>query len=271
MKLFLIKKYYQAAGMPKLFYLCLVIVIIFTCSSCGKQQYQALFQQKNANENEKYADTVSDYHIKPQDLLLIRNLQDIKYIINQVSDNQAASGGGGGQGQTFEVKADGTVTLPAIGTIAVGGLTRVQAKKLIEDLYRKVLLKDPIIDLKITNLKVTIFGETKGQGNFPLVKDRTTLVEILGDAGGITENADETNIKIIRGTEKNPKVTRIDLSQISAVNDPRAIVQNGDIIYVSKNKRAIRNDKVQNFSAIYQPAVLLMNTLLLIFTLVRIK
>ncbi|MDN3584395.1 polysaccharide biosynthesis/export family protein [Mucilaginibacter flavus] len=256
--------------MCKLIKLCLVLASVFTLSSCGRQQYIALFQQKNAAESVIYNDTVGDYHIRPHDLLLIKNLQDISYIVSQPAD-RGSSGGSSGQGQTFEVNDEGKVTLPIVGAVTVGGRTRVEAKNMIEVLYRKNLLKDPIIDLKITNLKVTVFGEVKGQGNFPLVKDRTTLVELLGEAGGITESADETNVQIIRGTEKNPKVTRIDLSAISAINDPRAILQNGDIIYISKNRRAIRNDKIQNFSSVYQPAVLLLNTLLLIFTFSRIK
>jgi polysaccharide export outer membrane protein len=149
------------------------------------------------------------------------------------------------------------------------GLTRIEAQKKIEDLYRKTLLKDPIIELKINNLKVTIFGEAKAQGNFPLTKDRTTLIEMLGEAGGLTDRANETNIKIIRGTQKNPQVTEIDLSNIQSINDPRAILQNGDIIYIAQNKRAVRNDKIQNFSSIFQPALLLFNTALIIVTLIR--
>jgi polysaccharide export outer membrane protein len=256
--------------MRKFFYLCSIISLLTIISGCGKQQYMSLFQQKKVVENINYNDTVSDYHIRPHDLLMIKNLQDINYIVNQPAD-RGSSGGASSQGQTFEVSSDGKVTLPVIGAVNVAGSTRVEAKSLIEDLYRKNLLKDPIIDLKITNLKVTIFGEVKGQGNFPLVKDRTTLVELLGEAGGLSETADETNVKIIRGTEKNPNVTRIDLSEITSINDPRAVLQSGDIIYVSKNRRAIRNDKLQNFSSIYQPAILLLNTFLLIFTFTRIK
>jgi polysaccharide export outer membrane protein len=257
--------------MRHIIYIYLIAGVLFVCTSCSNKQYQALFQQKNLISNrvsEKYADSVNYYRIKPQDLLQIRNLQDIKYIVNQVAEGSAASGGAA-QGQTFEVKADGTVTLPVIGSVTVVGLTRVEATKLIEDMYRKTLLKDPIIELKITNLKVTLFGEVKGQGNFPLIKDRTTLVEMIGQAGGLTERANETNIKIIRGTERNPQVTEIDLSNIQSINDPRALLQNGDIIYVAENKRAIRTDKMANFSSIYQPAILLFNTALIIITLIR--
>ncbi|WP_419701105.1 polysaccharide biosynthesis/export family protein [Mucilaginibacter sp. NFX135] len=209
------------------------------------------------------------YRIQPQDILQIRNLQNVKYIVDEapVSTTTSSTGTGTSTGQTFQVDDDGTVALPVIGHVAVGGLTRPEAAKLIEGLYRKSLLKDPIIELKIVNLKVTLLGEIKGQGNYPLTKDRTTLVEMIGAAGGLTEKANETNIQIIRGDQANPQVTTINLRNIQAINDPRAILQNGDIIYIAQNKRAVRNENLQNVSVISQPVLLLLNTALIIFTL----
>ena len=119
------------------------------------------------------------------------------------------------------------------------------------------------------NLKVTLLGESKSQGNFILTKDKTTLVELIGQAGGLTEKANEKNIKIIRGSESNPQVTQINLDNIGSINDPNAILQSGDIIYIAQNRRAIRNDNLQNFSSIVQPAILLLNTVLLVFALIR--
>ena len=212
---------------------------------------------------------MATYRIKPQDILQIRNLQNVKYIVDEVPVSNTTSGGstGTGTGQTFQVDDDGTVALPVIGHVALAGLTRSEAAKLIEGLYRKSLLKDPIIELKIVNLKVTLLGEIKGQGNYPLTKDRTTLVEMIGTAGGLTEKANETNIQIIRGDQVNPQVTVINLRNIQSINDPRAILQNGDIIYIAQNKRAVRNENLQNLSVISQPVLLLLNTALIIFTL----
>jgi len=136
-------------------------------------------------------------------------------------------------------------------------------------LYAKALLVNPIIELKIINLKVTILGEIKGQGNYQLVKDRTTLVELIGQAGGLTDQADEKDIKIIRGSEKNPTVISVDLSDIGSINNPKSILQSGDIIYIEQSKRAARNNNLQNFSVILQPALILFNTALIIFTLVK--
>ena len=249
-------------------------LIVLVLTSCSGKQYQILFEQKATNVNvdtsQRSYNDLTNYHIKPQDMLQIRNLQNIKYVVDE-SPSPSGTGGSGvaGTGQVYQVEEDGTIALPVIGHIAVSGLTRIQAAKLIEDLYRKNLLKDPIIELKITNLKVTLLGEFRGQGNFPLVKDRTTLVEMIGQAGGLSDKANETNIKIIRGDQQNPQVTYINLRDIQSINDPRAILQNGDIIYASPNKRSIRNDNLQNVSTLVQPVLLLISTALVILSLSR--
>ena len=251
---------------------CLTIGISFLLTSCSNKQYQYLFDQKhNTSDTASKGGNVSAslYRIKAQDILQIRNLQSTRYLVDEAPSASAGGSGGGGNanGQTFQVEDDGTVALPAIGHVKIAGLTRPEAAKQIEDLYRKNLLKDPIIELKIVNLKITILGEIKGQGNYTLTKDRTTLVEMIGEAGGLTDKANEANVKIIRGDQLNPQVTEINLRDIRAINDPRAILQNGDVIYIAQNKRAIRNDKLQNLSVITQPILLLLNTALIIFTL----
>jgi polysaccharide biosynthesis/export protein len=161
--------------------------------------------------------------------------------------------------------------LPVIGSVQIAGLTRSEAQKLVKELYHKMLLNDPIIELRITNLKVTLLGEVKAQGNITLTKDRTSLTEVIGQAGGLTALANEKNIKIIRGTSKDPNVTVINLNDLQSINDPRTILQNGDIIYVAQSKRAARNDNLQNLAAIFEPLSLLLNTLVIIFTLSRIR
>jgi len=250
-------------------YFIYLLGLLTLASSCSYRQNQLLFEKRASTTTDAQAPAVqpASYHIKPQDQLQIRNLQDISYIVGGASATSGNSGGGGNSnGQVFTVEEDGTVTLPALGHLKVEGLTRIQATQLIESLYKKNLLKDPIIELKVVNLKVTLMGEVRTPGNFPLIKDNTTLVELLGEAGGLNPTGNEKNIKIIRGGKQ---VTEIDLGDISSISDPNAVLQSGDIVYVSQNKRAIRNDKVQNFSSIAQPALLLLNTALIILALTR--
>ncbi|GAA4333170.1 hypothetical protein GCM10023149_39760 [Mucilaginibacter gynuensis] len=255
--------------------LCLISMATVLFSSCSYKQNQVLF------ENPVGAAPVSNtgyeapiYKIKPQDILQVRNLQNIKYIVEDVSSAATPSGGGSSssanaQGQAYQVEEDGTVALPVIGRIPVAGLSRLEAAKKIEASYKEKLLKDPIIEVKIVNLKVTLFGEIKVPGNYPLIKDKTTLVDIIGEAGGLTDKANEKTIKIIRGGTSNPQTTVINLSDINSLTNPAIVLQNQDIVYVAQNKRAIRSEKLQNFSLIAQPALLLLNTALIILTLAK--
>ncbi|MFB9844057.1 polysaccharide biosynthesis/export family protein [Mucilaginibacter ginsenosidivorans] len=258
----------------------LLLFGILIISSCSYKQQQVLFQQMPATADtarHAYAagSGTSDYHIRSQDILQVRNLQNAQYIVDQTPSAVSSAGGntGGGTiagtGQTYKVEDDGTVALPLIGHVPVAGLTRAEAAAKIEGLYRKDVLKDPIIDLRIVNLKVTILGEIKAQGNFPLVKDRTSLVEMIGEAGGLTEKADEKTIKIIRGDPSKPEVTTVDLSNLKTLADPRIILQNNDIIYIAQNKRAVKNDQLQNVTTTLSPALIILNTALIIYTLIR--
>ena len=148
-------------------------------------------------------------------------------------------------------------------------MTRVEARTHIEDLYRKGPLKDPLLELKIISLKATILGEVATPGSVPLTKDGTTIIDIIAKAGGLTNKADEKTVKIVRAGQAHPKTDIINLSDVRSLNDPRAVVQNDDIIVIAQNKTAVRNEKLQDFSIVVQPILLVFNTALIIFTLAR--
>ncbi len=249
-----------------------VIALLF--SSCSYKQNQLLFEQTNTVPDSLYKKiraNAESYRIQPQDVLLIKNVQQSKNLVdmaagNTVPANQALAVQ---QGETYPVEEDGTVALTGIGRVQIAGLTRIEARKLFEELYNKKFLNDALFDVKITNLKVTVFGEVKLPGNYSLTKDRTKLVDILGEAGGLTEKANEKNIKIVRGDKNNPEVIVVDLSKVNAIFDEATILTNDDVIYVAQNKTAARTQGFQNFSVVVQPILLLLNTTLIILTLAK--
>lgn len=245
----------------------MLLLMLFFCCSCAYKQQHILFKTDASVQNTNVPALIaSTYKINSGDLLQIRNLQNINYITNE----QTASGAAvTAQATTYQVEEDGTVALPAIGRIAITGLNKLEASKKIEELYKKNLLKDPIIDLKIINLKVTILGEVRTQGNYLLLKDKTNLVEMIGEAGGLTEKANEKNIQIIRGDKAHPQIIVADLNDIRTLANPELNLQNNDIIYVTQNKRTIRNESTQNISSIVQSALVFLNTALIIYTLTK--
>lgn len=255
------------------FFVFVLIGLLF--SSCSYKQNQLLFEQTNTIPDSVYQKihaNISNYLIKPQDILQIRNMQESKNLIDMAAGNTTQSANNpltSLQGETYEVDEDGTVALTGIGRVRVAGSTRVQARKNIEELYNKKYLKDALFDVKLMNLKVTVLGEVKAPGNYTLTKDNTRLIDILGEAGGLTDRANEQNIQIIRGGMEHPDITTVNLREIKTIYDKKTILNNNDVINVAQNKTAIRTQKVQSFSVIVQPILLLVNTALIIFTLSR--
>ncbi len=253
--------------------LYIFVAISFIITSCSYKQDQVLFAKKDQTPDvqlNKLLANIANYKIKPQDILQITNMQNNKSIID-LSAGVAVSGGANTSGagaENYVVEEDGTIPLTGIGRVTVAGLTRLQARKKIEELYSKEL-KQPLLEVKLVNLKVSVFGEVRSPGNIPLIKDRTTLVEIIGEAGGLTERADEKTVKIIHNDGLDNSTTEVDMSEIKTLADPRTIVENGDVVYVAQNHKTIRNNKISNFSVVIQPALILFNTALIIFTLAR--
>lgn len=257
----------------------LILMSLFILSSCAYKQNQILFEKKRSSVTDsviakRNLANLVQYRIQPQDILQIRNLYNSKALVDMepagLSPANSSSGSGASQGETFQVETDGTIPLTGLGRVQIAGLTRIEAAKKIEALYKDTILKQPLIEVKITNLKVTVMGEVKAPGNYPLTKDATTLIDILGAAGGLTEKANEKDVEIIRGKNgPTPTSFHLDLSNARIVTDTRAILQNDDVIYVKQNDRAVRTDALQSFTSIIQPVLIVVSAMILVLSIAK--
>jgi polysaccharide export outer membrane protein len=112
-------------------YLYSIIISVLICSSCSNKQYQVLFERNKTLAADSGLTTGNyQYHIKSQDILEIRNLQNSKNIVdlNPVQANGSAQGAASTQSETYQVEEDGTVALTGLGHVQVVGLTRFEAK-----------------------------------------------------------------------------------------------------------------------------------------------
>jgi polysaccharide export outer membrane protein len=198
--------------------------------------------------------------IQAGNILAIKNLQSTV----QLTGERGTVNTGQLEVQTFLVENDGTVNIPVLGKLKLIGMTRVEAEKYLEDQYREKLLKDPIVDISITNAKVTFLGEFGVQTNVLLIKDQTHLVEILGSVGGLNNRANKKKIKIIRGNLENPTVIIADLTNINSLSDKRLILQNNDIIYAEPVGLFKSSEKVDAFNTIFQTVLAAITTIILI-------
>lgn len=268
-------------------FLCTILLLLFL-ASCGARKERTLFNAPSdiVTDTIKHVYVVNDqgisdayYKIKVNDQLAIRNVQNFEFGATGAGSNISAANVTTSSTNTqsgsiqnvlsYAVEADSMVNLPAIGKVKVVGLTRREAAIKIQDLYKSKLLKDPIIELSVVNLKVTLLGEFSRQGNFLLERDNTTLIDILGEAGGITKTADPKSLKIIRGDRSHPEIIYVNLNDINSLASKKLILQNHDIIVLQPTKSAATSDKLQSFNNILQPLLVVVNLAVLIFTVTR--
>lgn len=251
--------------LKKFSFLCLLgIVLMSSCSYKGKNVLlkeniklpeDSLKTVFVSNNTQKY-DT---YTIRAYDLIFIRNLQN-PGLIGGESSFYAANP----KEANFRVELDGNVNLPVIGKVMVIGLTRSEASDKIEKLYKEKLFNDPIIELKIASLKVTLLGDVGAPGNYLLEKEDYDLIDILGEVGGLKEKADPKNIRIIRGNRENPEIIYANLTNINTLKNPKLKLRDGDIILVQKQKFYERFDKIQAYSILASLGVTLLNTYIIL-------
>lgn len=264
--------------------LSFLLIAIALCS-CSARKEHSLF---NANtdivtDTIKQVYVVNDqgisdafYKIKVNDRLAIRNVQNKEFgatglnsATSGIASNANPVNGSINNVVSYPVDLDGKVNLPAIGKVEVIGLSRREAAIKIQDLYTRQLLRDPIIELSVVNLKVTLLGEFGKQGNFLLERENTTLIDVIGDAGGITKTADPKTLKIIRGDRSRPEIIYVNLNDINSLASKKLILQNNDIIVLQQTKGAALTEKLNGFNSIVQPLLVVVNLAVLIFTITR--
>lgn len=202
--------------------------------------------------------------IQPEDELAIADLQDITILVrkenlrNDLKNDSYA---------TFKVNASGDINLPLIGKITVGGLNRVQAAELIETKYKEKELKQPLIDVRINNLYVVLLGEVPKPGKYIINREDYELIDLLGEAGGLTSIANKHLVKIIRGDRTKPEVIIVDLEDYAFLKDQKLRLKSRDIIYVEPRSGALKARNAQAYTTFFQIGFVVLNTILLIVNL----
>ncbi|WP_457594568.1 polysaccharide biosynthesis/export family protein [Hydrogenimonas sp.] len=129
------------------------------------------------------------------------------------------------------IPPDGRVRLPLIGKIKISGLTEIEAADKLTREYKKYL-RNPYVEVKIQNQKLIVLGEVKGPGVVPVTNGTMTLFEALAATGDLTDDAMRTNILILRGDLRHPKVRQVDLTDMSRLRLSSLILRPNDVVYV---------------------------------------
>jgi len=230
--------------------LLLGVTALFLCVSCAPKEKIVYYNAGATETNSSY-----ESRIKSDDLLMITVLSpdnDAATLPFNIQASYALStGSGSGQNttpqlmqyQAYLVSKAGEIEFPLIGTLKLGGLTKVEAvDKLKKEVGRYV--SNPIINLRILNYRVSVTGEVLHPGTFNVSSERISLPEALALAGDLTIYGDRKNIKIIRDIEGVKTIHKVDITNTSFMNSDLYYLSQNDVIYVEPNKTKVNSSVV---------------------------
>lgn len=141
---------------------------------------------------------------------------------------------------TYLVDKEGYINFPVIGKIKVDGLTKQELSSLLQDKISKYV-KDPLVNVQITNFKVMVMGEVTRPGGLSVKNDRITILDAIGYSGDLTINADRKNILVIRDNNGQKEFGRLDITQPDIFASPYFYLQQNDVVYVEPNVAKQKN------------------------------
>jgi protein involved in polysaccharide export with SLBB domain len=138
------------------------------------------------------------------------------------------------------ISKDGTITFPLIGAIRVGGKTPQEAARTIRDLLAKGYLINPQVTVSVleyTKYRLTVLGQVQKPGSYDFPdRERLSLLEAIGMAGGYTRIADPGKIVVKRISNGKESVYRVNAKKMASRVDASAFeVLPGDVITVGES------------------------------------
>lgn len=165
-------------------------------------------------------DSAGNYLLNPSDLLRVEVFQEPDLI------------------REVRVAQDGSIVLPLIGKIYVGGKSVFDAESLITELYNRDYLVNPQINVTITEYalrRVNVIGQVNKPGIviFP-PEEEMVLLEAISLAGGFNRLADKGKVTLTR-TLPNGKSETFSIDTRKLISGDQSMtwdLQKDDVIFV---------------------------------------
>lgn len=243
----------KAVALPGL----LLCVMLLAVSGCSKKTRNVLF-----NTPKKYqklglavvhlnADSSGglenyEHRIQPDDRISLRFLNNFDISAGVTITKQ----GGAENGISFLVDKEGLVSLPMLGRVNVLGMTKREAQAVLEKQYGTIF-NNPSVEVTVTGLSISVQGEVRDPGIYELEREKTTLLEMLAAAGGVTQYGKKKVVKVVRGTAQNkePEILIFDLRKLESIETSDLILRDKDVVYVEPRDIRVVAEAVSPYSS----------------------
>ena len=219
----------------KFIVLCCALGVLVT--SCATKQDVVYFQNAKSFETVVDTDTFKA-KLKVGDIVSVY-VSTLDPLVT-APYNIIIARGSGGRLIDYLIDVEGNIDYPVLGKLKLVGLTVEEAKELIKKKFSEgQLLKDPVVMIRVLNFRVTVAGEVRSPGVYPVSGERVSILEALGMAGDLTIKGRRDNVLVIRDFNGTKTYTRIDLTNKEVFNSPVYYLTQNDYVYVEPNNSAI--------------------------------
>ena len=237
-----------------------VLLILTVCSviltSCASKKNIILFQDIETYDS-KQDTTSSIVRIKNNDLLSIivssadrKSAAPFNLPAISISNSDITRANPQQRLQTYLVDSNGKIEFPILGALNLKGKTTIEAREFVKSKLLKYI-KDPIVNLRITNFKVSIMGEVRSPGVYTITDERITVLEALSMAGDMTIFGKRKDVLVIREENGVKTYNKLDFTNKNILSSPYYYLQQNDVIVVSPNGAQVQSSASNRNAGLY--------------------
>jgi polysaccharide export outer membrane protein len=243
-------KYFNR-NIPLLIFFPIVFLSILT-DSCVSTKKIVYFKNQNDTTNLSSQAITENYEptIQPDDILAIAvssisgmENPTIVQLFNMPNTsiptyNSAPGVSSNLQVGGYLVDKEGNIDFPVIGKINISGETPDNAKDSLQ-VKLKNYLKDPIVNIRFINFKITVLGEVNRPSTYVMPNEKVTVLDALGMAGDMTIFGKRDNVLIIREENGRREFAHLDINSRDIFNSNFFYLHQGDVVYVEPSRAKI--------------------------------
>ena len=236
----------------------LLVVLLF--SSCMSTKNITYFQNKD-NIDIAASKFLYDAKIMPKDILQIQVFSmtpEASEPFNLLNSTAASTSTTTTSNQNsvfnYLVSNDGTIVMPIVGTIKVGGLSKNEAEGLIREKIQPYMSESEnvVVHVRMMNYKYAVLGGVKSPGLYTTQNEKVSILEAIAQAGDLTTFAYRDRIFLIRENGDGQKeYHQLNINDANIISSPYYYLQQNDVIYVESRKMEARNAFISTNTSVW--------------------
>jgi polysaccharide biosynthesis/export protein len=231
------------------------LLLVTACTSQKKLAYLNNLPEKGGEQY--FPMDYPDYKVQNNDVLYItaKSMNPEGNIVDILKGTGATSGISLMESEAsvylngYDVKRDGNIILPVIGTIHVEGKTLEEIRMILQEEIDKKY-KNAVAECKLVSFKFTVLGEVTQPGTYVNYGNYLTVLDAIGRAHGVNDFGNRDKILVVRPLNRGSKTYTLNLQDKQLLSSEAYFLLPNDIVIVQPLGHKIFNLNLPTISFI---------------------